>query len=157
MEVVYETKKNCDRRDGDGNDVVQYSNGSRGWKIGYKLTDTDLLPRSVKIQIIDTNTEQKYEVNLKRTNGYHQKISLPASDYRIDGTETKDYVLDDTSFDIAVGEITKISLDSQSTQGRSFSDGVIKMIRKNKTNILLLAIVAIGMAVVKKKEDDIKG
>lgn len=35
LEVVYETKKNCDRRDGDGNDVVQYSNGSRGWKIGY--------------------------------------------------------------------------------------------------------------------------
>ena len=77
---------------------------------------------------------------------------MPASDYRIDGTETKDYVLDDTSFDIAVGETTKISLDSQSTQGRSFSDGVIKMIRKNKTNILLLAIVAIGMAVVKKKK-----
>lgn len=35
LEVVYETKKNCDRRDGDGNDVVQYSNGSRGWKTGY--------------------------------------------------------------------------------------------------------------------------
>lgn len=130
---------------------------AEGGKLDIKLTDTDLLPRSVKIQIIDTNTEQKYEVNLKRTNGYHQKISLPASDYRIDGTETKDYVLDDTSFDIAVGETTKISLDSQSTQGRSFSDGVIKMIRKNKTNILLLAIVAIGMAVVKKKEDNIKG
>ena len=99
---------------------------AEGGKLDIKLTDTDLLPRSVKIQIIDT-------------------------------TETKDYVLDDTSFDIAVGETTKISLDSQSTQGRSFSDGVIKMIRKNKTNILLLAIVAIGMAVVKKKEDDIKG
>ena len=84
-------------------------------------------------------------------------IKLTDTDYRIDGTEAKDYVLDDTSFDIAVGETTKISLDSQSTQGRSFSDGVIKMIRKNKTNILLLAIVAIGMAVVKKKEDDIKG
>ena len=126
---------------------------AEGGKLDIKLTDTDLLPGSVKIQIIDTNTEQKYEVNLKRTNGYHQKISLPASDYRIDGKETKD----DTSFDVAVGETTKISLDSQSTQGRSFSDGAIKMIRKNKTNILLLVIVAIGMAVVKKKEDDIKG
>ena len=38
----------------------------------------------------------------------------------IDGTEDKRYVLDDTSFDIAVGETTKISLDSQSTQEDHF-------------------------------------
>ena len=44
---------------------------AEGGKLDIKLTDTDLLPRSVKIQIIDTNTEQKYEVNLKRTNGCH--------------------------------------------------------------------------------------
>lgn len=125
-----------------------------GGTLDIKLTDTDLLPGSVKVQIVDTNTEQKYEVALKRTNGYHQKISLPASDYHINGEEVKDYVIKDTDFDIAVGETTSISLDSQSTQGTSISDGIIKMIRKNKVNILLLVAVAVGMVVVKKKEED---
>lgn len=129
---------------------------AEGGTFDIKLTDTDLLPRNVTVKISDTDTMEQYEIELKRTNGYHQKVSLPAGSYHIHGEKTKDYVIEDVDFDITIGETTTEILDSQSTKGDSFSDSAVKMIRKNKTNILLLVVVCIGMAVVKKKEEDIK-
>lgn len=125
-------------------------------RLKIELTDTDLLPMTIDLHITDRNSQEKYTIKMKRLSGYKATIDLPASSYYLESHENDNYQIESKDFDVVLGEVNKIKINTHSSEGKGVVDTVQKLFKKNIITITLIALSTVCLGIIRKKEQDIK-